>query len=55
MKKVWTVKGFHSVLFGIYTTERKAERARQMFMEEHPEEWFQIEEWDLDEVSAEAI
>ena len=55
MKKVWTVTGFHSVLFGIYTSERKAERARCMFHEEHPEEWFHVEEWDLDEVSADPI
>jgi len=55
MKTVWTIKGFHSVLFGIYTSEHRAERAKRVFEEEHPEEWFHIEEWDLDEMPTQAI
>lgn len=48
MKTVWTVTGFNSVLFGIYSSERKAELAKQKFEEEHPDEWFRIEEEDVD-------
>jgi hypothetical protein len=48
MKTVWLLKGFHSVLFGIYSSERKAELAKRKFEEEHPDEWFRIEEEDVD-------
>jgi hypothetical protein len=48
MKTVWLLKGFHNAIFGIYSSERKAELAKQKFEEEHPDEWFRIEEEDVD-------